>query len=85
VDRILSQAGWSFFYIAGVIEQDAFGSDEIRTTRKAIKQLIQNPKSKRFNCLEITRVAAKRSLGLPYVSVSAHPRHIQEGPALSGE
>jgi hypothetical protein len=30
-------------------------------------------------------VAAKRSLRLPYVNVSAHSRHIQEGQALSGE
>jgi hypothetical protein len=85
LDQIISQAGWNFFYIAGVIETDAFGSDEKKTTRKAIKRIIANLKSKNFNCLEITRVAAKRSLGLPYVSVSAHSRHIQEGRALSGE
>jgi hypothetical protein len=85
LDQIISQAGWNFFYIAGVIETNAFGSDEKKTTRKAIKRIIANLKSKNFNCLEITRVAAKRSLGLPYVSVSAHSRHIQEGQALSGE
>jgi hypothetical protein len=85
LDQIIKQAGWNFFYIAGVIETNAFGSDEKKTTRKAIKRIIANPKSKNFNCLEITRVAAKRSLGLPYVSVSAHSRHIQEGRALSGE
>jgi hypothetical protein len=85
LDQIISQAGWSFFYIAGLIETNTFGSDEKKTTCKAIKRIIANLKSKNFNCLEITRVAAKRSLGLPYVSVSAHSRHIQEGPALSGE
>src|SRR5690349_10094012 len=79
LDQIISQAGWNFFYIAGLIETNAFGSDEKKTTRKAIKQIIANLKSKNFNCLEITRVAAKRSLGLPYVSVAAHLRHIQEG------
>jgi hypothetical protein len=85
LDQIIRQAGWNFFYIAGSIETKAFGSDEKKTTRKAIKQVIANLKSKNFNCLEITRVAAKRSLGLPYVSVSAQSRHIQEAPALSGE
>jgi hypothetical protein len=79
----ISRAGWNFFYITGVIEQEAFGSDEKKTTRKAIKQVMESLKSKSFNCLEITRVVAKRSLGLPYVSVSAHSCHIQEGPALS--
>jgi hypothetical protein len=85
LDQIISRAGWNFFYIASVIETNAFGSDEKKATRKAIKRIIANLKSKNFNCLEITRVAAKRSLGLLYVSVSAHSRHIQEGHALSGE
>lgn len=85
LDQIISQAGWNFFYIAGVVETNAFGSDEKKTTRKAIKQILENLKSKNFNCLEIARVAAKRSLGLPYMSVAAHSRHIQEGQALLGE
>ena len=85
LDQIISQAGWNFFYIAGVIETNVFGSNEKKTTRKAVKRIIANLKSKNFNCLEITRVTAKRSLGLLYMSVSAHSRHIQEGPALSGE
>jgi hypothetical protein len=85
LDQIIGQAGWKFFYIAGLIETMAFGSDEKKTTRKAIKRIITNLKSKNFKRLEITRVATKRSLGLLYVSVSAHSRHIQEGQALSGE
>jgi hypothetical protein len=85
LDQIIGQAGWNLFYIASVVETNAFGSDEKKTTLKAIKQIIANLKSKNFNCMEITRVTAKRSLGLLYVSVSAHSRHIQEGRALSGE
>jgi hypothetical protein len=85
LDQIIRRAGWNFFYIAGLIETNAFGSDEKKTTRKAIKRIIANLKSKNFYCLEITRVTTKRSLGLLYVSVSAQSRHIQEGQALSGE
>jgi hypothetical protein len=85
LDKIIGQAGWDFFYIASAVETNAFSSDEKKTTRRAIKKIIANLKSKNFNCLEITRVTAKRSLGLLYVSVSAHSRHIQEGQALSGE
>jgi hypothetical protein len=85
LDQIIGQAGWNFFYIAGLIETNVFGSDEKNTTRKAIKRIIANLKSKKFNCLEITRVAAKQSMGLLYVSVSARSRHIQEGQALSEE
>ena len=85
LDQIISKAGWNFFYIASVVETNALGSDEKKTARKAIKKIITNLKSKNFNSLEITRVTAKRSLGLLYVSVSAHSRHIQEGQAFSGE
>ena len=85
LDQIISKAGWNFFCIASVVETNALGSDEKKTARKAIKKIITNLKSKNFNCLEITRVTAKRSLGLLYVSVSAHSRHIQEGQAISGE
>ena len=85
LDQIIGQAGWNFFYIASGVETNAFGSDEKKTTRRAIKRIIANLKSKNFNCMEITRVTAKQSLGLLYVSVSAHSRHIQEGRALSGE
>ena len=27
LDQIISEAGWKFFYIAGAIEMNAFGSD----------------------------------------------------------
>ena len=84
-DQIVNQAGWNYFYIAGAIETNVFGSDEKKTTRKAIKQVLAKLSSKNFNCLEITQVAAKRSLGLPYVSVSAHSRHIQKSMMLFGD
>ena len=83
VDQAIGKAGWNFFYVAGVIETTALGSDDRNTTRKAIKQVIAKINLKKFNCLEITRVAMKRFLGVPYVSVSAHSRHIQESQSLS--
>ena len=78
IDRKLCEAGWSFFYMAGEVDAMAFGSDSEKTTRRAVKKAIANMKSDRFNCLEISRVAAKSFLGLPYVTVAGHPRHIQE-------
>jgi hypothetical protein len=82
--QMVSKAGWSFLYMAGEIKTRIFGSDEEKTKRKAIKQVLAKMGSKKFNCLEITRIAAKRFLGLPYVSVEARPRHIQESPGLFG-
>jgi hypothetical protein len=80
--QIIGEAGWSFFYIAGAIETNAFGSNVKKTTRKAIKHVLAKLRARNFNCLEVTGVTAKRFLGLPYVSVSAHSRHIQKSLVL---
>jgi hypothetical protein len=82
MDRLINQAGWNFFYFAGGIEMIAFGFDEQRATDKALKRIITSLKPKHFNCLEITSVTAKSFLGLPYVSVSAHSRHVQKSKML---
>ena len=68
--------------MAGGVNANAVGSDLEKTTRRAVKKVLSSMKSDRFNCLEIAQVAAKRFLGLPYVTVSAHPRHIQESMFL---
>ena len=78
LDQKLSAVGWSFFYMAGEVNAMAFGSDLEKTTHRAVKKVIANMKSDRFNCLEISRVSAKSFLGLPYVTIAGHPRHIQE-------
>jgi hypothetical protein len=83
MDKRVSKAGWNFFYMAGALKESAFGSDGEKTTRQAISRVLRKMKSRNFNCLEITQVAVKRFLAMPYVSVSAHWRHIQEGRLLA--
>jgi hypothetical protein len=85
VNQTISKAGWNFFYMAGLLQASVFGFDEEKATCKAIKQVLANMKSEYFNCLEITQVDGKRLLGLPYVRVSAHSRHIQKSAVLFGE
>ena len=82
LDRKIHEAGWTFFYLAGEIKAIAFGFDRQKTARRAVKRILANLKSEKFNSLEITRVASKRFLGVPYASVSAHSRHIQESAFL---
>ena len=82
LDQKTTTAGWNFFYMAVEIKATVFGFDEEKGLRRAVNRLLTNLKSGKFNCLEITQVAAKRFLGLPYVTVSAHPRHIQESVVL---
>jgi hypothetical protein len=83
--RKISEAGWTFFWLAGELGATVFGFDGQKTVRRAVKRILANPKSGEFNSLEITRVASKRFLGLPYASVSAHSRQIQESLFLLGE
>ncbi len=82
MDRQLFEAGWNLFYMAEELNATAVGSHSEKTARRAVRKVIATMKSDKLNCMEITQVAAKRFLGLPYVTVSAHPRHIQESKVL---
>jgi len=82
LDRKIDTAGWTFFCLAGEIGTIALGADEQSMVRRAIKRILANPRAKPFNSLEITRVASKRFLGLPYMSVAAQSRHVQEAMVL---
>lgn len=78
MDRGLCTAGWTFFYMAGELKAMVFGANSKETARRALKKVTASMKSDKYNCLEISQVAAKSFLGLPYVTVAAYPRHIQE-------
>jgi hypothetical protein len=80
--RKIHEAGWTFFCLAGDIKAITFGIDEQQMVRRAVKQILAKVESEKFNSLEITRVANQRFLGVPYASVSARSRHIQESVFL---
>ena len=72
LDNVLAANGWSFFYRAGSIGATAFDVDS------ALKRLIATATREKNNCLEIDAVTSHSFLGFPYVTVSAHSRHIQK-------
>jgi hypothetical protein len=82
LDREIQKTGWTFFCLAGEINATVFGNDRQKKVRRAIEQILTNPRSKEFNSLQITRVVSKRFLGVPYISVSAVLRHIQKSMVL---
>jgi len=82
VGRKIHEAGWTFFCLAGDIKAITFGIDEQQMVRRAVKGILAKVESEKFNSLEITRVANQRFLGVPYASVSARSRHIQESVVL---
>ena len=81
LDRKIRQVGWTLFNLAQ-IKASVFGFDREKAARTALNRVLANVKSDNFNSLEISQVAAKRFLGLPYVTVSAHVRHLQESMFL---
>lgn len=81
--RKVRDRGWNFFSIRGEVKARAFGLDVQKTIRRALTRVLADPQSAEFNCREITEVVLIRFLGLPYVSISASPRHIQESNVLS--
>ena len=80
--RNIEGANWSFFYLAGEIRATVLGRDRSGTLRRALKCVLAKREGQKFNSLEITKVVSKRFLGIPFMSVTAHSRHIQQGIGL---
>jgi len=78
--RKIEAAKWNFFYLAGEIRVTVLGSSS-KTLRRAVKHALAKQEGQ-FNSLEIASVVPKRFLGLPFMSVVAHTRHIQQGTRL---
>lgn len=81
----LSTAGWTFFYMANEITATAFGLNRAKAIDSALKRIIKDVRQRRCNCLEIDSVDTHSFMRIPYVTVSAHPRHIQKGMVFAGE
>jgi hypothetical protein len=61
----------------------AFNPD--KGTAAALKRVMASVREDGCNSLQIQAVERRSFLGMPYVSVSAHPRHIQKGNLFSPE
>ena len=80
LDQRIREAGWTFFSMAVTVEATGLAFDGQKALRRAVKRVIANLDSRKFNCVEITQVAAHPFLGLTCMSVSAYPRQIQRAP-----
>jgi len=83
-ERDITQAGWTFFFLAGAIEATVFGFNAEAAVQTAVERLIRNAKALNCNCLQIGQVTMKSFLGLPFASVTAHSRRIQGGSVFAG-
>jgi hypothetical protein len=78
----IEDAKWNFFFLAGAIRTAVIGREGPATLRRAIHRILAKKQARGFNSLEITKVVSRRFLGVPYLSISAHSRHIQAGMYL---
>jgi hypothetical protein len=77
--RKLEEARWQFFYLASETKTNVLGREKPEALRRAVKHILAKRKGQKCNSLEITSVASKSFLGVPFLSVAVNFRHIQEG------
>jgi hypothetical protein len=82
LDRKIHAAGWNFFFIAGEVKVMFLGAVGAAKIESALQGLLRKVRPQNFNSLEITGIVARHFLGVPYVTVSAHSRHMQESCQL---
>jgi hypothetical protein len=82
LDRKIHTAGWNFFFMAAEVKVMFFGALGAKKIQNALQRLLGKMRGQDFNCLEVTGIVAKRFLGVPYTTVSAHSRHIQQSCQL---
>lgn len=82
LDYKVRAAGWKLFFMAGELRTvvPAWGGQ--KSLRRGVRRLLAHTRRQHFNCLEVTHVLRKRFLGIPYVSIAAHSRHIQQGSQI---
>jgi len=82
LDQKIRSAGWNCFFMAAEVKGTAFGRLAAKSIQRALNRIFVNVRKLDFNCLEVTKIEENRFLGLPYITVCAHSRHIQQGCLL---
>jgi hypothetical protein len=80
--RKIEAVKWNFFFLAGEVTATVFGRVGPSTLRRALVRILSKPAARKFNSLEIATTRSRWFLGIPFVTVSANFRHIQQGMAL---
>lgn len=78
LDDKIRAAGWNFFFMAAEVKVVFFGAIGATKIQGALKRILEKVSGQNFNCLEVTSIVAKCFWGMPYATVSAHSRHIQQ-------
>jgi len=82
LDRKIHAAGWNFFFMATEVKVMFFGSVGATKIQNALKRMVKKVQEQHFNSLEVTAIVTRHFLGVPYVTVFAHSRHMQQNWCL---
>ena len=82
LDRTIHAAGGNFFFMATEVKAMYFGFLREEKTQGALRRILTKVDRQHFNGLEVTKIAVRRFLGVPYVTVSGHSRHMQQSCIL---
>jgi hypothetical protein len=82
LDRKVRAKGWNLFFMAGEIRAVVPAWGGHNTLRREVKGLLAQTRLQHLNCLEVTHILRKHFLGVPYLSIVAHARHLQEGSQI---
>lgn len=83
-DKAMHASGCTFFFLAAEVKATFFGGIGLNRVRNAVKRILRKVELQHFNGLEVTGIATKHFLGIPYTVVTAHSRHAQQGCYLEG-
>jgi len=78
LDSQVLAAGWQFFFMGAEVKVMFLGALGAKKINNAFRRILGKMRGHDFNCIEVTEIIAKRFLGVPYTTVSAHSRHIQQ-------
>lgn len=81
LDQDLRRVGWNFFFTAGIVQGYMLGGGE-GAVRRATQRVLAKVKPAGFNCVQVSEIAVRRFLGVPYVRVAAYSRHVQKSNVL---
>jgi hypothetical protein len=70
--------------MAAEVKVTFLGAIGAKNIQNALMRTLRKVQRQRFNSLEVTGIVDKRFLGMPYGTVFAHSRHIQQGCRLDG-
>lgn len=85
LDEELSSNGWTFFYLANTVSATACGFNPEKRMASALKQITASVRRQGCNSLQVDAVTTRSFLGIPYLTVTAHPRHIQKGMTFAAQ